>query len=79
MRLSKSSKLRIVIIGHFKVPRACCIEMHHGTVQGRILTQSHVEPPTSNDVMATLSLMTLLKEGFTKDLNQADYKTSRRD
>ena len=57
----------------------CCIEMHHGTAQGRILTQSHLEPPTSNDVMATLSLMTLLKEGFTKDLHQADYKTSRRD
>ena len=30
-------------------------------------------------VMATLSLMTLLQEGFTNDLNQADYKTSRCD
>ena len=30
-------------------------------------------------VMVTLSLMTLLKEGFTNDLNQADYQTSRCD
>ena len=27
-------------------------------------------------VMVTLSLMTLLKEGFTNDLNQADYQPS---
>ena len=30
-------------------------------------------------VMVTLSLMTLLKEGFTNDLNQADYQPSRCD
>ena len=29
--------------------------------------------------MAMLSLMTLLTEGFTNDLNQADYKTIRCD